>query len=663
MVDTKHHAEVQLGLDNRDFRKGMAGVSQSMYAAGGAFSRFGTIARGLTSPTVASMSAIALSAKGMGQFIRQASELYVEYNDTLARTGAILGVTKGEMTDLDTKVKEIGASTRFTASQVGEAANQLAIAGVTADEMISDGALENLVKFAIAGGVDITTATNIGIAGVKAFGMEMTQLGHVSDVLTRTFTRSNVDIVSLGEGMKFAAPVAHSAGLAIEETAAAIGALGNAGLRGTVAGTGLRMAINKLLKPTFDSQKAINDLGLTVQVLSPAGESAKNSLKNVTGQLDRTKKQTSALSDEIRMLNGQLTDLSIEQQSNTLAIEQIRARAARQNRELTDQEISQIDRLTQANESLRLNEMSLDLERAKSQRSLTILTEKQKELDAESKTLMKTVEQQATGLTSIGDVLDQLASSGATTTQVLEIFGVRGGTAIASLLSQRDAFHALVAENENAQGATAAFTASIQGQDGALGSAKESFFLFVSAIQEAMLNIGEPFINMLMEMSAMFKDEIADAIKANLPLFKDLAIQIGLALKQIIPMALDALPAFINALKFVVPLVTILAQAYHPHASVVSCLAVIGGNNAIASRCGISDLCNHNTRLGNVESRRCNSGSRYQRRGSWCSRNSHDVYWWWHWWQIIGWIRNRDRKIGWSNRIRQGSKWSNRCYR
>ena len=562
MVDTKHHAEVVLGLDNKDFRKGMAGVSQSMYAAGGAFSRFGTIARGLTSPTVASMSAIALSAKGMGQFIRQASELYVEYNDTLARTGAILGVTKDEMTDLDTEVKAIGASTRFTASQVGEAANMLAIAGVTADEMISDKALENLVKFAIAGGVDITTATNIGIAGVKAFGMEMTQLGHVSDVLTRTFTRSNVDIVSLGEGMKFAAPVAHSAGLAIEETAAAIGALGNAGLRGTVAGTGLRMAINKLLKPTFDSQKAINDLGLTVQVLSPAGESAKHALKGVTSQLDRTKKQTSSLSDEIRMLNGQLTDLSIEQQANSLAIEQIRARAARQNRELTDQEISQINRLTEANDSLRLNEMSLDLERAKSQRSLTILTEKQRELDAESKTLMKTVEQQATGLTSIGDVLDQLAESGATTTQVLEIFGVRGGTAIASLLSQREAFHALVAENENAQGATAAFTASIQGQDGALGSAKESFFLFVSAIQEAMLTIGEPFINMLMEMSAMFKDEIAEAIKENLPLFKDLAIQIGLALKQIIPMALDALPAFINALKFVVPLVTILAQVF-----------------------------------------------------------------------------------------------------
>ena len=204
----------------------------------------------------------------------------------------------------------------------------------------------------------------------------------------------------------------------------------------------------------------------------------------------------------------------------------------------------------------------MDLERAKANRSLTALTVKEKELDEESKNLVKTVEQQTTGLTSLGEVLDQLASSGATTTQVLEIFGVRGGTAIASLLTQRESFHALVKENENATDATAQFTRSIQGQDDALGSAKESFFLFVSAVQESMLTIGKPFVDMLMEISAAFKDEIADAIKENLPLFKDLAIQIGLALKQIIPMALDALPAFINALKFVIPIVTILAQAF-----------------------------------------------------------------------------------------------------
>ena len=558
----KTEVMVQIGADVKGFKKGMTEVSQASYAAGGAFSRFGTIARSFLSPTAIGLSAVALSAKQMGSFIKESSILFLEYNDVMARTGAILGVTKDEMKDLDTEVKRVGASTRFTASQVGEAANLLAIAGVSADEMISDKALENLVKFAIAGGVDIQTATSIGIAGVKAFGMEMSDLEHVSDVLTRTFTRSNVDIVSLGEGLKFAAPVAHSAGIAIEETAAAVGALGNAGLRGTVAGTGLRMAINKLLKPTFDSQKAINDLGLTVQVLSPAGEAAKNSLKSVTNQLDRTKKQTSSLSDELRALNGQLTDLSIEQQSNALAIEQIRARAASQNRSLTQTEIKQINRLQKANEGLRLNEMELDLERAKSQRSLSNLTLKEKELDAESKLLMKTVEQQATGLKSLGEVLDQLASSGATTTQVLEIFGVRGGTAISSLLTQRDAFHALVEENENAAGATAQFTESIQGQNDALGSAKENFFLFMSAVQEAMLAVGGPFIEMLAEIAMQFKDEIAEGIKENLPLFKDLAIQIGLALQQIIPMAIHAMPAFINAIKVLVPLVAIMAQGF-----------------------------------------------------------------------------------------------------
>ncbi len=272
MADTE--AVINIRANTTQFRKAMTGVSASMYAAGGAASRFGTIARGVLTPLTAALTATALSAKAMATVVQRSSVLFIEFNDTLARTGAILGSDAEGMAALETEIRKVGATTRFTAAQVGEAANALAIAGVNAEEMISDGALENLVKFAIAGGVDIQTATNIGIAGVKAFGMEMDQLGFVSDVLTRTFTRSNVNIISLGEGMKFLAPVAHAAGIGIEESAAAIGALGNAGLRGTIAGTGLRMAINKLLKPTFDSQKAINDLGLTVQVLSPAGEQA-----------------------------------------------------------------------------------------------------------------------------------------------------------------------------------------------------------------------------------------------------------------------------------------------------------------------------------------------------------------------------------------------------
>lgn len=560
MADTT--ASIRVLADTTQFRKAMTGVSASMYAAGGAASRFGTITRGVLTPLSASLTAVAISAKGMSTVIMKSATLFIEFNDTLARTGAILGESGEGMKALETEIRSVGATTRFTAAQVGEAANALAIAGVSAEEMISDKALENLVKFAIAGGVDIQTATNIGIAGVKAFGMEMSQLSFVSDVLTRTFTRSNVNIISLGEGMKFLAPVAHAAGIGIEEAAAAVGALGNAGLRGTIAGTGMRMAINKLLKPTFDSQKAINSLGLSIQVLSPAGENAKNTLSAVASQLDRTKMESSSLTDELKMLNGQMNDLSIDQKSNTLAIEQIRARAARSNRELTDMEMAQVERLTKTNDSLRLSEMELDVERMKKQRSLNLVVEQEKSLESQSKSLTKTVEQQTTGITSLGDVLDQLANASATTTQILEIFGVRGGTAVAALLSQREAFHELVNENKNATDATKDYTDSLQQivEDG--GSAKETLLLFVSAVQEGMLDVGRPFVIMLTEMAILFKDDIQQALKANMPLFRELGLSIMGAMKIIVPMVLDMLPSMIQALKAIVPIVVVLAGAF-----------------------------------------------------------------------------------------------------
>ncbi len=185
MVSTD--AKVGIKVDTKEARANLNALSQAFYIAGNNASRFGTVAR-------ASFRGIAIGAAAFGatkmiQFLNQSVRTFIEFNDTLARTGAILGSTGSSLKSLENEIREVGKSTRFTAAEVGEAANKLAIAGVTAEEMISDKALENLVKFAIAGGVDIETATNIGIAGVKAFGMEMSQLGLVSDVLTSTFTR------------------------------------------------------------------------------------------------------------------------------------------------------------------------------------------------------------------------------------------------------------------------------------------------------------------------------------------------------------------------------------------------------------------------------------------------------------------------------------------
>lgn len=94
------------------------------------------------------------------------------------------------------------------------------------------------------------------------------------------------------------------------------------------------------------------------------------------------------------------------------------------------------------------------------------------------------------------------------------------------------------------------------------GSAKETLLLFVSAIQEGMLDVGRPFIIMLTEMAILFKEDIQNALKDNMPLFKELAVSLVSAMKIIVPMALDALPSMIQALKAIVPIIVVLAGAF-----------------------------------------------------------------------------------------------------
>ena len=562
MVDSTHRVHTLLTANSTGLVSSLRKSTTAFYAAGGAASRLGTIGRAAFHPMTAAIAATAISVRALSRVMMEAVKVTVGFNDTMARTNAILGGSTKDFNTLEKEVRSVAAATRFTASEVAQAANTLAIAGVTIDEMVGDEALDALVKFAIVGGVDIQTATNIAIAGVKAFGMEMDQLGHVSDVLTRTMTRSNVTMVSLGEGMKFAAPVANAAGINIQETAAAIGALGNAGLRGTVAGTGLRMSINKLLKPTHDSMRAMRDLGLNVTTLSAAGHAAKAALDVTTMQLDRAKASTERLSTEMRMLNRQMSDLSIEQQANSLAIEQIRARAARNNRDLTRQEIETIERLTKHNDSLRLSEMELDLQRARTAHELDGVRESQRELTKSSNDLLRTVEQQTTGVTSLGDVLDQLAAASATTTQVLEIFGVRGGTAMASLLAQRESFHDLVEMNHDAAGATAEYTSSLQQTVDQAGSAREAFFLFFSKIQEGLINVGMPLIAMLAQLADQFGPVLQDALTENADLFAKLGKDIAFAAVIIAKMAISLIPDIIRVMRVLVPVVLVVAAVF-----------------------------------------------------------------------------------------------------
>ena len=536
-------------------KKALSTLGRSASAAGGNFARMGTMAG-------ASFAAIALAVPVMavamlGRFVIKSTKLFIDFNDTLMRTKAILtesgGVAPG-FAELNEEIRRVGRETRFTAVQAGQAANALAVAGVSAEEMVSEKALENLVKFAIAGGVDIQTATDIGIAGVKGFGLEMEQLSRVSDVLVQTFTNANVTIVGLGEAMKFAAPISAAAGITIEETAAAIGALGNAGIRGTIAGTGLRMSMNKLLKPTFDARTAIESLGLNVFVMTEKGHKARNELNSLVSQMARNKATTDSLSLSIKGLNDSLADLSIEQRRNSLDVMKIRQRAANMNRDLTEAEISQIEKLESSNQSLSITQEELSIEQSILSRKNQAMTREYAEMNKVSKDLNKTVELQTTGITSLADMFDQLHASGATTAQVLEIFGVRGGTAVQALLAQREAFHELAEENRNAANRTMEFSDVLR------TSAHEQFLLFNSVVQDLMITLGEPFARALVIVADALKGPLQKALTENQAGFEAAAKALGENLVDAFVMLIKHLPDIIDLFKALIELLPILVR-------------------------------------------------------------------------------------------------------
>lgn len=585
--------------DTTHFRKNMSAVGRSLLAAGGKVSRLGTVMN-------ANFKAIAFSASAVGAsltagFLKQSAELFIEFNDTLVRTQAVMQSTGDEAMTLEKTIRDIGKSTRFTASQAAQAAEVLAIAGVSFDEMVDDEVIDKLVKFAIAGGTDIQTATTIGVAGVKAFRMEMGELDAVTDVLVKTFTSANVDVVGLGEAMKFVAPVAAAAGVGIEETAAAIGALGNAGLRGTVAGTGLRMSINKLLKPTFDARKVINDLGLDVFVLSDAGKTANASLKATMTQMEITTRITSRLTMEVNNLQGELDDLAMSERKNQLAISEIRFRAASQSRELNETELDQIRRLELANEELSITSQRRTIELMSTSEAMKKAEERQSSLKKKSDDLIKTVEMQTKGLTSLTDLLHQMRDGNITAAQALEIFGVRGGTAVLSLMSQVDAFDELVAANNRAAGTTEQFSTTLQ------QSSFEALRVFKSQVEEASITLGVHFVRALFDVeyqgqktTGVLSDfgktlnepggvveqltpqiiELANTLKENLPSAIQTMITTVPLFIEVLEAVVKILPALAIVGKVLTALVTPIVRLFNMFVNLVNVITAFTEGNA-----------------------------------------------------------------------------------
>jgi len=202
-----------------------------------------------------------LGVLGGGAVLGNAIRTIAQFEQAISTVAAVSGATAEQIDLLKQKTFELGATTRFTATQSAEALTDLARAGFSVNESLS--AVGDTLLLAQAGGLGLAEATDIASTTLRGFRLSANQAGRVADVLAEAANATNTSVGELGEGLKFVAPIAAGLNVSLEQTAAAMGLLSDAGLKASLAGTGLRRVLSELESPSQASQKILARLGVT----------------------------------------------------------------------------------------------------------------------------------------------------------------------------------------------------------------------------------------------------------------------------------------------------------------------------------------------------------------------------------------------------------------
>lgn len=228
------------------------------------------LSKGVSKINNAVMGSIENMQKGLGTILTGvaiaapfalAVNASAEFNHELARTKAISSATTEQMELMKQAALDVAGATEFSAQEAAGGLTNLAMAGLNATDSIT--ALPNVLDLATIGSISLAQSADIATNVMSGFGKEAGDLSHIMDVMAKTATTSNTDIVQMGEAMKLIAPQANSLGVSIEEVAASIGFLANAGLKGSVATASMRTAITRLGKEGSPAQKEMQRLGIT----------------------------------------------------------------------------------------------------------------------------------------------------------------------------------------------------------------------------------------------------------------------------------------------------------------------------------------------------------------------------------------------------------------
>ena len=204
-----------------------------------------------------------LGTAALGMTFAAPIKIAVDFEQSIARLGAITGAEGESLKALEKQARNLGARTVFTASEAASAMTYLGMAGFKTNEILA--ATPGVLNLAQAAGADLAETADIASNILSGFGLKADETARVGDVMAKAMTTSNVNLQQLGETMKYVAPAASSVGASLEEVAAMTGLLGNVGIQGSNAGTALRAAFLRMAKPPREAADALAELGISIK--------------------------------------------------------------------------------------------------------------------------------------------------------------------------------------------------------------------------------------------------------------------------------------------------------------------------------------------------------------------------------------------------------------
>jgi TP901 family phage tail tape measure protein len=202
-----------------------------------------------------------LSLIGVAVGVNSALNTLRMFSQEVSTVGAVTNATEKQMAALRDTAKELGATTRFSATEAASAMTFLAKAGFSVEQVMAS--VDDTLKLAQAGNLDLATAADIASNVLTGFRKSASEAGNVVDILAFSANNANTNVMQLGDAMKFVAPVASGLGVSIEDTVASLSALADAGLQASLGGTGLRRILSELESPANNTIKIFDKLGIS----------------------------------------------------------------------------------------------------------------------------------------------------------------------------------------------------------------------------------------------------------------------------------------------------------------------------------------------------------------------------------------------------------------